>query len=681
MISMSDKIKKILQTPDVPDEIKPENIPHLIKRQNIQKSKNKNIIKYISALAACAVVALCAVNFIPDKKDLTLNNPAENKTVSDNLSDISNDDSVSLYFKSVDSYDDIYSHMKKNYKKQNETSIFEKIFGSKRIYNEMEITDGAVDAVDEEYEYAVEDTATDYNYNSDVYDTIEQVEGVDEADIIKANSNNIFFAKNSEIICIPVNNSDGSFGEKNYIDVYSLAQINPNNINTSIYISDMYLTENKLIAIADIIISSNDDYYYTTNSTEIFTFDISDGSAKFENSYYQSGSYSDSRMKDNILYLTTNQYVNYTSIEDEHDYKQFIPVCGSSYNQAECIDTDSLCIPENWENSDSDMNYVNISGIDIDNVSEPVSIVSIAGYSGNLYCSGNNIYIAQKDYNNGTTEITRFSMSDGIINPETSGYVNGSVLNQFSMDEFNGYFRIATTSSIVSRSNNIFVLDMNMNIVGSVTDIAPDESIKSVNFNGNTGYIVTYQQTDPLFAIDFSDPFNPVITDEFKINGYSSFIYPWSNDLLLGFGIDADSSGYELGVKLVMFDVSDNGNLNECGFYSISSDTPHGIMSDAVYNRKALLLNSDRNLIGFPVTDYNPSYQNEGYPINYYKIFSYENGEFIEKASISAIYSDFGNQFLRGVYIGNYMYILSDNEAVSVDLNSFEEVSRTEFDQ
>lgn len=688
---MSEKIKKILQTPAVPDEIKPENIPALIKRNNIRKSKNKNIIRYISAVAACAVIALCAVNFIPDRKPLIqIPEKSDNdKTASDNLSDSSNDDSVSLYFRPVDSYDDIYSHMKKNYNNENKTNIFDKILGFKNhnTYNEISeiYTDDAVDG----YDYEEESAAADVN-NSDVYDTIEQVEGIDEADIIKADSNNIFLAKDSEIICIPVSSSDGSFGEKSYIDIYSLAQIDSNNMYTSVYISDMYLSENKLIVIADLILSDNNGFMI--NGTEIFSFDVSDGSAKFENSYYQSGSYSDSRMKENILYLTTNQYVNYMNIEDEHDYKQFIPVCGSSYNQTECIDTSSLCIPENWENSDCNMDYVNISGIDINNLSEPVSIVSIAGYSGNLYCSGNNIYIAQTNYSNDSTDITRLSMSDGIVNPETSGSVDGTVLNQFSMDEYNGYFRIATTSSsyidyeyedvashsVNSNSNSVFVLDMNMNVVGSVTDIAKNESIKSVNFNGDTGYIVTYQQTDPLFAIDFSDPFNPAITDEFKINGYSSFIYPWNNDLLLGFGIDADSSGYELGVKLVMFDVSDNGNLNECGFYSISGDNPHGIMSDAVYNRKALLLDSDRNLIGFPVTDYNSCYQNDEYPINSYKIFSYENGEFIEKASISATETyNFENGFLRGVYIGNYMYILSNHEAVSIDLSSFEEVSRT----
>ena len=673
---MSEKIKKILQTPAVPDEIKPENIPALIKRNNIRKSKNKNIIRYISAVAACAVIALCAVNFIPDRKSLILipEKCDNNKTASDNLSDSSNDDSVSLYFRPVDSYDDIYSHMKKNYNNENKTNIFDKILGFKNHNTYNGTKEIYIDAADG-YDYEEESAAADVN-NSDVYDTIEQVEGIDEADIIKADSNNIFLAKDSEIICIPVSSSDGSFGEKSYIDIYSLAQPDSNNMYTSVYISDMYLTENKLIAIADLNFSDNN------NGTEIFTFDVSDGYAKLENSYYQSGRYSDSRMKDNILYLTTNQYVNYMNIEDEHDYKQFIPVCGSSYNQTECIDTSSLCIPENWENSDCDMDYVNISGIDINNLSEPVSIVSIAGYSGNLYCSGNNIYIAQTNYSNDATDITRLSMSDGIVNPETSGSVDGTVLNQFSMDEYNGYFRIATTSSRYSNSNSVFVLDMDMNVVGSVTDIAQNESIKSVNFNGDTGYIVTYQQTDPLFAIDFSDPFNPVITDEFKINGYSSFIYPWNNDLLLGFGIDADSSGYELGVKLVMFDVSDNGNLNECGFYSISGDNPHGIMSDAVYNRKALLLDSDRNLIGFPVTDYNSYYQNYEYPINSYKIFSYENGEFIEKVSISATETyDFGNGFLRGVYIGNYMYILSNYEAVSVDLNSFEEVSRIKFDQ
>ncbi|HBN10395.1 MAG TPA: hypothetical protein DD392_00175 [Ruminococcus sp.] len=667
---MSDKIKKVLQTPEVPEELKPENIPSLIRKNNIKKHNSRNIIRYVSAIAACAVIAVCAVNFIPSGSDKIA--VSDNSGSSENQSD-SYEENNNIYFKNIADYNEIYSQMKKNSRQIHKKSFLEKIFGNNNKYATNEImTDTATDDDNDDIVFddmqmddTAEESAAEGN-NTDVYETIQQTEGIAEADIIKANSECIFYLDtNANLISIPVDSSTGIFGEK---EVTYLAD------DDFYYPEEMYLNDNLLT----VIVSSD-------NTTVVFVYDISSDVPELKDSYYQSGIYSDSRMKDSILYLTTNQFVYYSCIENEKNYTEYIPTCGNACDDMQCIPSDDIYIPDGWDNTSDSVNYVNICGTDINNVSEPVSMISIAGYNGEMYCSDDNMYITQTKYSD-YTEITRFSFADGVINPEASGTVDGYVLNQFSMDEYDGYFRIATTSNTnsyndaetwrFSRSNNIFVLDMDMNTIGSVTGIAETESIKSVTFSGNTGYIVTYQQTDPLFAIDFSDPSNPVITDEFKINGYSSFLYQWNDGLLLGFGIDADENGIELGLKLTMFDVSDNGDLKECGTYKLSGEYAHSVMSEAVYDRKALLLSRDRNIIGFPVM-----YSEYGGKFVYsYNIFSYNDGEFSEKGvlytSDESEYYNNGYDFRRGIYIGDYIYAISDREIVSADINSMNETDR-----
>lgn len=668
---MSDKIKKVLQTPEVPEELRPENIPSLIRKNNIKKHSSRNIIRYVSALAACTVIALCAVNFIPSVSETI---PVRETHNSENQSDDKEND---IYFKNISDYDEIYSQMKKNNNEVRKKSFLERIFGGSNKYENAvdTVTDGAVMYDDMLQEESVAESA-DSSDSSDVYETVQQTEGISEADIIKANSECIFYLdSNARLVSVSVDGSIGAFGRREIINLAEEADSSYIFSPEELYLSDSLLTA---------IVSSAD-------TTVVFVYDISSDVPQLKDSYYQSGTYSDSRMKDNILYLTTNQLARYSCIEDEKNYNEYIPACGNSYDDMQCIPSDDIYIPDDWNNDAPSVRYVNICGTDINNVSEPVSMISVAGYNGEMYCSAENMYITHTEYDSDSdyTEITRFSFSDGVINPESSGTVDGYVLNQFSMDEYDGYLRIATTSDNhsydydeawngASCSNNIFVLDMDINIIGSVTGIAETESIKSVSFNGNTGYIVTYQQTDPLFAIDFSDPANPVITDEFKINGYSTFLYQWNDEKLLGFGVDADENGTELGVKLAMFDTSDNGDLRECGIYKLSGNYAHSIMSEAVYDRKALMLSKDKNIIGFPVVDFN----NGGEIIYSYHVFTYNDGEFSEKGVVYSSGSGYYNSeydFRRGIYIGDYIYVVSDSEIVCADINGMNEIDRMDI--
>lgn len=705
-MAMSEKIKNILSSPEVPEKLHPENIPDLIENSNVRKRKIRHTARYVSAIAACAVIVTGSVLLLPDnaKSSTNLSFKSEDAvqsidTVYDFAGPEENNDSCEtniyaneLAFVPVGSYETIYKQMKKNsdnYIKDEEYYFAENevIINKNETFTE---TDGS-DNSDDNYNVNTSQTSQE----TDVYETLSQVEGIAEADIIKANANCVYFVNGKMLAYIPFDSKSGKFGECSYIDISEISEKDGN-----VTVKDMYISENRLTVIAEIMKYPEERGYYCSADiiTGVFIFDISENTPVLLESSFQSGDYSSSRMKDDILYLITNQTTYFGSAVSEENYEDYIPCFGNDIDEMKCLETNCIYIPVEWENKTPDVQFVNISGIDIYSPSEPVSAISVAGYTGQIYCSNENLYLTQQNWDEKyTTSITRFAFENGVIAPQASGDIDGYILNQFSMDEWNGYFRAASTSYDYSRLddtvstepvNNLYVLDMDMNIVGSITGFAETETIKSVTFNGNIGYVVTYERTDPLFAIDLSNPYSPVITDEFKISGYSSFLRKWSDDKLLGFGVDADDNAIEVGVKLVMFDTSDSGELKECGFYSISKDMNNEIYSNAVYDRKSLLLDSSKNLIGFPITcfNYNNYYDDDEFYSTLeheqtYRIFSYDNGEFTEQCVIKSSSDNCYDAFVRGIYIGDYICVFSTNEAVSVNMKTFEETDRIKFDK
>ncbi len=117
-------------------------------------------------------------------------------------------------------------------------------------------------------------------------------------------------------------------------------------------------------------------------------------------------------------------------------------------------------------------------------------------------------------------------------------------------------------------TNYLYILDEKLNELSKIEDIAKDEQVYSARFIGKTGYVVTYKQTDPLFSIDLSDPKNPQIIGELKIPGFSEYLHPYGDGLLLGIGMDVDETGtITNGVKLSMFDISNPEDVAEVQKY------------------------------------------------------------------------------------------------------------------
>ncbi len=210
------------------------------------------------------------------------------------------------------------------------------------------------------------------------------------------------------------------------------------------------------------------------------------------------------------------------------------------------------------------------------------------------------------------TVIHKIAIKDGELEYKASGEVTGQVLNQFSMDENNGFFRVATTKNQTwsrfeeenrESYNNLYVLDENLNPAGALEDLAKGEKIYSVRFMQNRAYMVTFKQMDPLFVIDLADPKNPKVLGELKIPGYSDYVHPYDDTTLIGLGKDTGETEWggvrTKGLKLSLFDVSNVSEPKEIDAYIMGDE---GSDSIALRDHKAFLFSRDKNLLVIPVS-------------------------------------------------------------------------------
>jgi uncharacterized secreted protein with C-terminal beta-propeller domain len=306
------------------------------------------------------------------------------------------------------------------------------------------------------------------------------------------------------------------------------------------------------------------------------------------------------------------------------------------------------------------------------------------------------------------TVIHKISIHDGQIEYMVNGSVPGRVLNQFSMDEYNGFFRIATTVGYVSgyddsAHNNIYILGENLNRVSAIEDIAPCEQIHSARFMGGRAYLVTFKKIDPFFIIDLSDPYNPKILGELKIPGYSDYLHPYDENHIIGIGKDTaepqegwDNKNFAWyqGLKIALFDVSDFENPKEVAKIVIGD---RGTDSPVLYDHKAFLFDREKELLVIPVSLYEIPQeikeQHQNYTGNIYGEFTFqgayvyrlssENG-FEYKGRITHVndeevsktgrywYYGSSSDITRSLYIGNVLYTISDK---MVKMNNLEDLS------
>lgn len=303
------------------------------------------------------------------------------------------------------------------------------------------------------------------------------------------------------------------------------------------------------------------------------------------------------------------------------------------------------------------------------------------------------------------TIVNRFSIDSGEIEFEAQGEVPGRVLNQFSMDEHEDYFRIATTTGQLWRSdssskNHIYVLDMDLDIVGKLEDLAPGESIYSARFMGERAYLVTFKKIDPLFVIDLSEPDDPSVLGKLKIPGYSDYLHPYDEDHIIGIGketLETEEKDrdfvWQQGVKMSLFDVSDVEHPKEISKVEIGD---RGTDSDALHNHKAFLFSRSKNLLVIPIRlaeideeKYDgevPDYAYGDYTFQgaYVYNLDLEDG-FQYKGRITHVEDDSleksgwyyysEDSIVRSLYMDDVLYTISSRKIKANDLSDLEELN------
>lgn len=443
-----------------------------------------------------------------------------------------------------------------------------------------------------------------------------QVAGVDEADVVKTDGYYIYLISNSKngVFIIDANPENASVVSKISFDRNtSLAGIYLNNNSSKLAVlGSSYALRTETTTYWNG--SGQQSFvheYYVPQDVESFVniYDISNKTYPVLARHFAvSGSYFNSRMINDYVYTIISQPVRVVNQTVE------LPVV--------CAGTERLTISPSSvyyvdRGEDSYYNYytfTSIIGLSINNdVQQAANLTVMMGGASNLYVSTNNIYITYPGVSTSsvwsgpsasTTEVHRITISANTLSFGAKETIPGTVLNQYSMDEYNGYFRIATTSRRDGvLQNNVYVLDADLNTVGKLEGLAQGESLHSARFMGDRCYLVTFKKTDPLFVIDLGKPDTPKVLGELKIPGYSDYLHPYDETHLIGVGKETEAAAqgdfaWYQGLKLSLFDVSNVSNPVQLARVVIGD---RGTDSEALSNPKAFLFDYNRNLVVVPV--------------------------------------------------------------------------------
>lgn len=517
------------------------------------------------------------------------------------------------------------------------------------------------------------------SYNAAGYEdyskTNVQVEGIDEGDIVKTDGSYIYILKNSgELVIAKADGADTAI-------LSTLRLYEQDEAAGYQHASELYVSGDYVVAIVD---------SYSNESgkelTKLVAIEVSDReSPKHSYEVGQDGYKMSSRMIGSTIYLMST-YGVYSPVEG--DIETFVPGFMAADGSRSYIDADCIAIMPQIDSTQ----YTLVSAYDLSTGARLGSSTVLGGY-GTVYMNSENLYIAIQryrevagesyadgvytvtEYTSGeVTELVRLDITSGVPVIAATATVEGYLNNQFSMDEYSGHLRMVVTVNMnrwklyydpqhdftnyewedegMVASNSLFVLDGGLNIVGKIEELAENETIQSARFQGEIGYFVTFRRTDPLFAVDLSDPANPTILSALKIPGFSEYLHIFGEGRLLGIGMSADEdTGMTSGMKLSMFNTENPKDVTEK--HVLPLDVGY---STALDNHKAILISAEKDVIAFPT---GMGYQVYGY--------SDESGFYL-RAEIGT--GDMGYD-ARGLYIGDTAYIVGSSAIYVLDLAGF----------
>ena len=518
-----------------------------------------------------------------------------------------------------------------------------------------------------------------------------QVAGVDEPDIVKTDGEYIYTISGNTVFIVNASLSDAAVVSRIECDDFAPAGIFVSGDRLAIIGSNYSIPEITPFG-------SLNDVYVSQTQTYVMIYDVSNrANPNLLRNFTMTGNYLDSRMIGNYIYLvtTTPSYlVNDTVI---------LPTIYSNESVKEIPATEIY-----FSNvSDAYLAYSTFVSLNVQDASEePTTLTIITGQASNMYVSLNNIYVTFPDTAEDTT-IYRVQMQNNNLAAMAQGEVPGQVLNQFSMDEYGDHFRVATTTwtqedENVNVSNpvgtpiimsvqttNVYVLDMNLNIVGRLENISVGENFHSARFVGDRCYLVTFQVTDPLFVVDLTDPTSPTILGNLTVSGYSDYLQPYDENHLIGVGKETVAAEGEYfswyqGIKIAIFDVTNVSSPVQMWNVTIGdrgSDSP--VLSDP----KALLFDKQMDLLVIPVTvaEIDPSQYPKGVPAGAYGtpvwqgVYVYNitltDGLVLEGNVTHADTTGLPPSTLfinRALYIGDILYTVSQGK---IEMNSLADLS------
>lgn len=506
-----------------------------------------------------------------------------------------------------------------------------------------------------------------------------QVKGVDEADIVKTDGSYIYYIAGNQLNILK---PDGASTK--------LVSSTSHSSDDSWwgYNSEMFLLGSRLMIITQSystiwINDANSNYQTNTDQTSAVIYDISNPAKPVQVvSLGQSGNYVSSRMIGDYVYLVTAQYI-YNPVKDTP--VTYIPSTSDGV-ESKLLQPTDLYVGGNPQNAA----YTVIGSINLKSGANFTSAKAVFGGTSEVYANADHLLLAFGRYDSETlpiapdkdgknvqitnssssTDLVLLGLSEGQITKLASGNVPGNLLNQFAMDEYKNVIRIVTTlDSSVQRiytdgvdtyeydntsANALYTLDLNLKVLGKIENLAKDEYVKSVRFDGDIGYFVTFRQVDPLFAVDLANAASPRILDTLKIPGFSEYLHVFKDNLLLGIGYNADeTTGQMQGVKLSMFDTADKANVKE-----VATEKVDASWTAVGSNHKAILVDAEKNLIAFPAD-------------SAYFIYRYTADNGFTLAARVSMTADLSSWNLRGLFIGDYFYVLGDSGVTVISLSDF----------
>lgn len=536
-----------------------------------------------------------------------------------------------------------------------------------------------------------------------------QVENVDEADIVKTDGDYIYSISEDNVIITDVK-------DPKQPKVVATIKSEDDDIP-----EDIILYKDKLVVISAKGNQTQRYYYNNRMNTVVKIYNITSREKPvLTKSYEMYEPYYTSRCIDNVLYVISSG--NLRKEDDE------IVVGYNEDNMEKEMSIDKIKYLKDVKTTKQTL----ISTVDLNNETADIKLDSYLMNISNAYVSENAIYLLNQKYNNDSkipikllfgfkgvfgledyyemdsesgyyTEIYKFDIKEN-VEYKAKTKVKGKTINQYSLDEKDNHLRIALYDNDGSR---VAIFDEDLKQIGISDNVAKGEKMYSSRFIGDKVYFVTYKTIDPLFVMDLSNEAKPKVLGKLKIPGYSTYLHPYDENHIIGIGmetkeiINRNSNGKVIsttakvvGMKMALFDVSNvNSPVQISSVVIGDSRTTSAILT----NPKALLFSKEKSLIAIPVnnysqdfevtssnnyetminnyTKYGKPYNAEGYfiyNINVQDGFKLKGVITHEKTNATYYYSN--SKLLRGLYIDNNLYTVSETMIKVNELDSLKAV-------